>query len=77
VASAPKRGFNLPVDRMLRGALASLGGRLLDREADALSPWFNPDAVRWLWREHSDRRGSWGYVLWALLTLAVWREENP
>lgn len=77
VASAPKRGFNLPLDRMLRGTLASLGGRLLDREADALSPWFNPDAVRRRWREHRDRRGSWGYVLWALLTLAVWREENP
>lgn len=76
VTTAPKRGFNLPVDRMLRGPLAPLGHRLLDERADSLLPWFNPDTVRRLWREHRDRQRSWGYVLWAVLSLAVWAEES-
>ncbi len=72
VTAGKKRGFNVPIDRLLRGPLRPLAERLLDREAERLAPLLAPPAVRRLWHEHRDKRRSWGYSLWPLLTLAVW-----
>ncbi len=74
ISRAAKRGFNVPVDRLLRGSLAGLAGRLLDREADDLAPWLSPSTVRSLWHQHRDNRRSWGYALWPILTFATWRK---
>lgn len=71
----PKRGFNVPVALLLRGQLKCLGEKLLDKNADILSPELNPDGVRRLWREHQELRANHGYPLWALLTLAAWRSS--
>jgi asparagine synthase (glutamine-hydrolysing) len=68
-----KKGFNIPVASYLRHGLRSLGERLLDREADCLTPFLQPDAVRRLWREHVDGNSRYSYTLWTLLTLATWR----
>ncbi len=70
-----KRGFNVPVAALLRGSLAGLAGRMLEREVARLEPWLDPAAVTRLWREHRDRRANHGYGLWALLGLAVWLEQ--
>lgn len=71
-----KRGFNVPVAALLRNDLARLGDRLLDRDADILTPHLRPDGVRRLWRAHQRRDEDNGYTLWALLVHAVWRESN-
>jgi asparagine synthase (glutamine-hydrolysing) len=68
-----KRGFNMPVARMLRTGLHALASQFLDREADCLAPYLAPDGVRLIWREHAERRADHGYILWTLLTLAVWK----
>jgi asparagine synthase (glutamine-hydrolysing) len=73
--AARKRGFNVPVAYHLRHGLAQLGERLLQRDADVLAPYLRPDAVRALWNAHATRAANHGYLLWALLTLAVWRES--
>ncbi len=73
VISGRKRGFQVPVSRLLRTALAPLGRLLLDRDADILAPFLKPDGVRGLWRAHHDRQANHGYVLWTLLTLAEYR----
>lgn len=70
-----KRGFNLPVARLLRRDLAALGRRLLELEPDTLAPYLAPDAVRGLWRQHAAGEANHGYLLWLLLTFAVWRRE--
>lgn len=68
-----KKGFNIPVASYLRHGLRSLGERLLDREADCLVPFLQPDAVRRLWRSHIDGNSRSSYTLWTFLTLATWR----
>lgn len=74
VTDGAKKGFNLPVARLLRHDLAMLGDRLLDREADALLPWLNPPGVRRMWREHRQSHANHAYALWALLTFAAWKD---
>jgi asparagine synthase (glutamine-hydrolysing) len=75
ITRATKKGFNVPVDRLLRGSLAPLAARLLDRDADNLAPWLSPTGVRRLWHQHRDRQRSWGYALWTILSFAAWRES--
>lgn len=75
VVTGGKKGFNVPVARLLRGGLCELGERLLVREADRLAEWFDPAGLRALWTAHQARQGDHGFALWALLTFAVWREE--
>jgi len=67
-----KRGFNVPVARLLRGGLRALAERMLEREADRLHPFLDPDGVRLLWRAHAAGAANHGYALWALLSFAVW-----
>jgi asparagine synthase (glutamine-hydrolysing) len=74
VIDGPKKGFNVPIARLLRGELVALGDRLLDHEADALLPWLNPVGVRALWKDHRQRRANHAYGLWTLLTFAAWKE---
>jgi len=76
IASGGKRGFQVPVARLLRQGLRDLGDRLLDRDADILAPLLSADGIRRLWRAHQDRRANHGYVLWTLLTVATWRDST-
>ncbi|GBF27667.1 asparagine synthetase [glutamine-hydrolyzing] 1 [bacterium MnTg02] len=76
IAQAPKRGFNVPMNILLSGALKPLASRLLDREADVFAPYLSPDGVRQLWREHSDGRRDEKYAIWALLTIGVWCQKE-
>ena len=68
-----KKGFNIPVASYLRNGLRLLGKKLLDKEADCLAPFLQPDAVRRLWRLHIDGNSRSSYTLWTFLTLATWR----
>jgi asparagine synthase (glutamine-hydrolysing) len=68
-----KRGFNVPVARLLRTALKPLGDALLCGEAELLAPHLDADGIRGLWDEHQQGRANHGYILWSLLTLAAWR----
>jgi asparagine synthase (glutamine-hydrolysing) len=72
VVRASKKGFNVPIARLLRGPLASLGDELLDNEPDILQPLLDPDGVRRLWRSHRNGTCNSGYLIWALLSVLVW-----
>jgi asparagine synthase (glutamine-hydrolysing) len=76
LVSGPKRGFNVPINTLLRGALGRLADRLLDRDADVFAPLLSSDGVRRTWRRH--KRGSHDekYVIWTLLTLGLWIEKE-
>jgi asparagine synthase (glutamine-hydrolysing) len=75
IVTAPKHGFNVPINRLLAGALSPLADRLCGADADVFAPFLRPDAVRDLWRQHKSRRIDHGYVIWTLLTLGVRREQ--
>lgn len=70
-----KRGFNVPIARLLRNDLRSLAERYCNLEAEVFEPFINPEGLRAIWREHAARKSNHGYVLWALLTFAVWRQS--
>ena len=57
---------------MLRNGLRPLAERILDRDAGQFAPYLSPDSVRGLWRAHAARRANHGYLLWTLMTFAVW-----
>lgn len=72
VLSAKKRGFNVPIAKMLRKDLYPLSMFWLDDNADIFSPCLNPDEIRKIWREHLSGETNHAYVLWPILTLAEW-----
>ncbi|MDH4184147.1 MAG: asparagine synthase-related protein, partial [Nitrospinota bacterium] len=74
IVSQPKKGFNTPLAALLRTSLAGLGARYLDDEVERLYPFFAPSGIRAIWREHAAGRANHGYVLWSLLTFAIWSE---
>lgn len=76
ITGAAKKGFNVPVARLLRRELQGLGDQLLDRDADAFAPALRPDAIRSLWREHLEKQANHGYLLWALLVWGTWRTRH-
>lgn len=75
VTDGRKKGFNLPMSQLLQGPLQPLADRLLHSNADILAPFCSPDGVREAWKQHRGGLTDRKYVLWALLTLAVYREE--
>jgi asparagine synthase (glutamine-hydrolysing) len=71
VLDGPKRGFELPVDRWLRGELAPFAREvLLDRESVERG-WLRRDGVESLLDRHLAGEDH-GRRLWALLTLELW-----
>jgi asparagine synthase (glutamine-hydrolysing) len=75
VTRGRKKGFNMPMKRYLANQLRPMANHLLDKNADVLSPLCDPDGVRTMWREHREGRIDRKYVIWVLLTLAVYQEE--
>lgn len=72
VLKAKKKGFNVPIARMLRSELAPLSDHWLEQNPDILSPYLDPDAIRKLWREHAKGKANHAFALWPLLILAEW-----
>ena len=76
ISYGKKRGFNVPIAKMLIGELSSLCTQMFYHEADRFSPWLNPDAIREIWDDHSKGRQSNHYLLWSLLIFGLWTDES-
>jgi asparagine synthase (glutamine-hydrolysing) len=73
--SRPKRGFEIPVDRWLRGDLRAM---FQDAVLGTSGPAADLLDRRWvtsLFEEHCRGRGRHGAVLWSLLVLSRWAEK--
>lgn len=75
LVTSRKQGFNTPIAALLRGSLAPLCERCFIKQADRLSPWLRPDAIRRLWIDHRDRVVNHDYTLWPILHLFLTLEE--
>lgn len=76
--NTPKKGFNVPVAKMLREELCDLCEKYLIEKGDRFIPYFRPDGISTLWHEHKNKKADHGYTLWALLVLGLWLEQlNP
>jgi asparagine synthase (glutamine-hydrolysing) len=70
----PKRGFTLPFERWLRGAMRPLvEDALLNRDWDQTS--ISARAVREVWNRFLAGETSWSRP-WSLFVLARWCEQN-
>lgn len=72
IVDGRKKGFNVPIARLLRTELRGIGDVLLERNVDLFEPFLDPGALRALWREHLERRRNHAYCLWAIMIFGAW-----
>lgn len=72
IATRPKQGFGVPIDRWLRGELAPLARERLVDGARGCAELFEPRAVERLLAEHVEGRRNNASRLWALLAFELW-----
>lgn len=73
VQAAPKRGFEVPMVRWLRGDLRALAADVILSRAGLLSDWFNRAALEGLLRnDEGIEPARWGRQVWMLLVLGMW-----
>ncbi|WP_420547703.1 asparagine synthase (glutamine-hydrolyzing) [Curvivirga sp.] len=71
-----KRGFNVPIAKILVDELYDLANKFFYHEADRFAPWLKPDGVRELWKAHKNHQQSHHYFLWSLLVFGIWAEDT-
>jgi len=71
-----KRGFNVPLAKLLRTELKGVGDELLLRQPDLFAPMLDPVALRRLWQAHVTGQQNHAYLLWALLVFGSWRQQG-
>jgi asparagine synthase (glutamine-hydrolysing) len=71
-----KRGFNIPLARLLVGPLDPLLHRAFEPGRLERGGLLRPETVVGLWREHAARRRDNGRLLWNLLMLQLWHSRH-
>ena len=71
----PKMGFGIPIDAWLRGPLRGWAEELLAESRLREAGYFDPAAVRAVWRAHLAGGQNLQYLLWAILSFETWREH--
>lgn len=71
----PKMGFDVPVDRWLRGPLRDWAEALLDPMVLKRQDVFNVGMVRSLWEAHASGNQSHHQQLWPILMFQAWHEK--
>jgi asparagine synthase (glutamine-hydrolysing) len=70
-----KKGFNAPVSHWLAGSWTDVVQEYLNERKLRQTGVFNPAAVRTLWVEHQSGGKDHGYLLFAILQLALWLDK--
>ena len=71
-----KRGFNIPLARLLLGPLDPLVRRAFDPARLRREGLLRPETVGALWEAHRSRRRDHGRLLWNLLMLQLWLSRH-
>ncbi len=75
VCQRPKQGFEMPIDRWLRGSLREVfEDTVLDRQSP-VGTLLDQSVIRQLYQSHLRGLGRHGVVLWSILVLAKWCEQ--
>jgi asparagine synthase (glutamine-hydrolysing) len=75
IARRPKQGFEVPIDRWLRGELAPLAKELLAHDRIAHRGLLRPDVVERRLREHLRGDADHGLSLYGMMSLELWFEQ--
>jgi len=78
IMDRPKKGFSIPVDQWLRRpGLREWAETLLDRSLLERQHILNPDVVRRIWEDYTER-GIWRIQIWYILMFQAWMmQEYP
>ena len=72
VSRLPKKGFGIPLNKWLRGALRERVEAMVNDQTFFKSVGLNQPVVRELWQEHLDGRADHARTLWALFVMYDW-----
>ncbi len=72
----PKVGFAVPIDHWLRGPLREWAEAMLTPERLRDTGLFDPAPIRHLWHEHQTGLRNRQYLLWDVLMLVSWLDEQ-
>lgn len=75
VTRRPKQGFEIPIDRWLRGPLREVFESAVLSPQSRVAGLIDQSTARRLYRAHLAEVGRHGDTLWSLLVLARWAEE--
>jgi asparagine synthase (glutamine-hydrolysing) len=75
IASRPKHGFSVPVDRWFRGALKPIAHDIIFSRSFRERGQFNIKQVAHIWEQHQTGQKAYGVRLWALLVLELWQQQ--
>lgn len=75
VLDHPKQGFEVPIDRWLRGPLRPVFESTVFSPNSPIADMLDRTVVRKVFDQHSRGTGRHGAVLWAILVLARWAER--
>jgi asparagine synthase (glutamine-hydrolysing) len=75
IIERPKMGFNVPVDRWLRGPLRDWAEDLLDPRRLQSESYLDVRPVQQKWTEHLAGRRNWQYHLWDVLMFEAWLRD--
>jgi len=72
----PKKGFSVPIDQWLRGALRPWAEALIDPALIRSQGFFDPEPIRRVWIEHQNGSRNHQDALWNVLMFQAWLEHN-
>ncbi|HEY3257977.1 MAG TPA: asparagine synthase (glutamine-hydrolyzing) [Gemmatimonadaceae bacterium] len=74
--TTPKRGFTVPMGDWLRGPLRPVFEDVVLPRREMLGLSLDRRSLERLFRRHLDRRGDSAWLLWRLLSLALWEARH-
>lgn len=75
LARRKKQGFEIPIDRWLRGPLAGAFEETVLAPNHPVAEFLDQSTARALFQQHQRKQGRHGNTLWSQLVLARWCEE--
>jgi asparagine synthase (glutamine-hydrolysing) len=75
IVHAPKRGFEVPMERWLRTELRDLVESVLLSPTARVRDWLDPSVIAALWRRGPTPDENWAGKLYALLVLELWLRD--
>jgi asparagine synthase (glutamine-hydrolysing) len=74
--STAKRGFSVPMDHWMRGALRPVVEEVLFNRSDLAGLPLDQKGLRAFYDRHLSGEADYGWGLWILLSLALWEDRH-
>lgn len=75
VLNRPKSGFNIPVERWMRGALRDLLLDAVATQRERIGEFLRPGEIERVADEHRDRKADHAHALFTVLMFALWLDN--